>query len=57
MEDEILLTEISCEKCKHCYSAKDDDGRWLMCNNEKTKKYVKKIDYNFGCIFFEPNSG
>jgi len=53
--EEILLDEARCESCKFCYAAKDDDGRFYMCNNEKTNKYIKEIDRDFGCIYFEPN--
>lgn len=53
MEEEILLEYAKCEKCKWYYTAKTDDGRFYMCNNEETKPYIKEIKPQFGCTFFE----
>ena len=44
----------TCDNCLFCYHCKNDDGRWVVCNNDKNKEYVKSIDRTFGCILFEP---
>ena len=43
-----------CDNCKFCIGCKNDDGRWVVCNNEKNRTYIKEIDRSFGCILFEP---
>ena len=52
-EKEIPLADINCANCAFCYFAKDDDGSWLMCQNQKASKYIKSIDNDFGCVYFE----
>lgn len=54
MEDEILLSDIRCEKCKYYFTAKWDEGRFYRCENEEAKSFVKEITPQFGCIFFKP---
>jgi len=53
-EEEILLKDVRCDKCKSYYTAKPDDGRIRWCMNEEAKQFIKEIKDDFGCIFFEP---
>lgn len=47
------IEDISCENCKFYYTSKTDDGRHYFCHNDKTDKYIKEIDPNFGCKFYK----
>lgn len=49
----ILLSEAKCPDCKFFYRCKDDDGSWYVCSNNDASKYLKHIDRDFGCSFFE----
>lgn len=51
-ENELFLSDVKCEYCTSYYTAKTDDGRFHVCNNEDAKRFIKEIEPNFGCKYF-----
>lgn len=48
-----MVGNIRCEQCKWYWTGKDDDGRFYNCDSKKAKPFVKAVNPDFGCIYFE----